>query len=82
MVLARKKSNEQAVAANQRAIMFINKVVLDWDPQTILWRIRRRQQKWLQHHVAGPALAFRRPYANKNLAAPDHHKSQSVTIES
>jgi len=30
----------------------------------------------------GPALAFWRPYANKNLAAPDHHKSQSVTIES
>jgi len=29
-----------------------------------------------------PALAFWRPYANKNLAAPDHHKSQSVTIES
>ena len=31
---------------------------------------------------AGPALAFWRPYANRNLAAPDHHKSQSVTIES
>ena len=34
---------------------------------------------------AGPALAFWRPYANKNLAAPDHHesvnhKSQSVTV--
>jgi len=31
---------------------------------------------------AGPALAFWWPYANKNLAAPDHHKSQSVTIKS
>jgi len=32
--------------------------------------------------LSRPALTFWRPYANKNFAAPDHHKSQSVTIES